>query len=244
MSNTHSCIICYDFETTGLSTTNDRIIQIGAVAENVPGTRAEWAKLDPTYAPHTVPGVEGTGDGITLRTFQTLVDPGVPIPADATKIHGITDERVRGAPPPTDALRWFGAFITDMSAEACEIYLVGHNSQSYDAPLLQAELARHEVDLSAALRSSAGRPVYWGDTCVAARRLAGALSLSNAKLVTVHARVGRARAAARQVGTTATAGAGDVFAAHDALEDALAVSDIMGNGEIFREVVLRAQWGV
>lgn len=240
MDGTHSCIICYDFETTGLSTANDRIIQIGAVAEHIPGTREAWATMDPAHAPHTAPRLPGSGDGITLRTFSTLVDPGIPIPAGATKVHGITDARVYNAPLPQDALKWFGAFVADMSAGARELYLIGHNSQSYDAPLLHAELVRHKVDISAALRSSTTRTVYWGDTCVAARRLAGALSLSNAKLITVHARVGRARAAARSPGV---GDGGDMFAAHDALEDALAVSDIMGNGEIFRSVIMGAQCG-
>ena len=37
-------------------------------------------------------------DGKVLRHYQTLVDPGIPIPAVASAIHHITDDDVRGKP--------------------------------------------------------------------------------------------------------------------------------------------------
>ena len=40
-----------------------------------------------------------TQEGEIVGEFQTLVDPGFPIPSDATDVHGITDADVAGAPP-------------------------------------------------------------------------------------------------------------------------------------------------
>lgn len=57
-----------DTETTGLSPTTSRVVEIALVA---------------------------AGGGTLLHT---LIDPGIKIPADATAIHGIRDEHVAGAP--------------------------------------------------------------------------------------------------------------------------------------------------
>lgn len=64
----------FDAETTGVSTTKDRIVQISTV------------KVDEQYNI-----IEGT-----KKTF--LINPTIPIPAGATEIHGITDEMVKGKP--------------------------------------------------------------------------------------------------------------------------------------------------
>ena len=65
--------LCIDVETTGLSPKTDRIVSV-AVGKRLPGERR-----------------------IKLREW--LVDPGIPIPPEATEIHGITDAMVRGKPP-------------------------------------------------------------------------------------------------------------------------------------------------
>jgi DNA polymerase III subunit epsilon len=44
-------------------------------------------------------------EGEETSYFAMRVNPGRPIPPAATKIHGITDEDVAGAPPPADVLR-------------------------------------------------------------------------------------------------------------------------------------------
>jgi len=49
-------------------------------------------------------------DGSDPVTGSTLVNPGVPIPADASKIHGITDSDVAGAP----SLRELAPMISDL----------------------------------------------------------------------------------------------------------------------------------
>ncbi|MBX7249235.1 MAG: DNA polymerase III subunit epsilon [Caulobacteraceae bacterium] len=65
--------IVLDTETTGFNPqTGDRLIEIGCI---------EIEDLLPTG-----------------RTFYRLIDPCRPIPADAQRVHGIGDERVRGQP--------------------------------------------------------------------------------------------------------------------------------------------------
>jgi DNA polymerase-3 subunit epsilon len=63
--------IFFDLETTGVSTTNDRILQIGAI------------KLHP--------------DG-TEETRNVLLNPTIPIPAGASAVHGVYDDDVKDKP--------------------------------------------------------------------------------------------------------------------------------------------------
>lgn len=62
-------VLVLDCETTGLDPATDRVVEIG------------W---------HLVDRGEIVSDG------SELVNPGIPIPEDATKIHGITDDMVAG----------------------------------------------------------------------------------------------------------------------------------------------------
>lgn len=77
--------VAIDTETTGLDTGRDRVIQFGAVS---------------------------IGRGVVNRSqgFSTFVDPRTQIPAASTAIHGITNERVSGAPDYADAWQSFSAF--------------------------------------------------------------------------------------------------------------------------------------
>ena len=65
--------LALDLETTGLDVANDRIVQIGAVAMRGPMVLDE-------------------------PRIDTRVNPGVPIPASSTRIHGLTDPEVADAP--------------------------------------------------------------------------------------------------------------------------------------------------
>jgi CBS domain-containing protein len=97
--------IALDTETTGLDTKSARIVEIGAVAFG---------------------GVE--------RHFQSLVNPGVPIPDASAAIHGITTEMVRDAPPFTTVWPEADAFMG-------ENLLIGH-SLGFDLAILERECAR------------------------------------------------------------------------------------------------------
>lgn len=65
-------LVAIDLETTGINSKVDRIIQIGVIKISPEGDVKEW---------------------------QTLVNPLVPIPQEATAVHGITNELVKDAEP-------------------------------------------------------------------------------------------------------------------------------------------------
>mgnify|MGYP002604503381 CR=1 FL=1 len=83
-----------DVETTGLNPNDDTIVQLSAVRY---------------FGEKAVDGI------------NTYIDPGRPIPAEATHIHGITDDIVRGAPKIGDVREPFMALIRDA-------VLVGYNT--------------------------------------------------------------------------------------------------------------------
>ncbi|MCL2811670.1 MAG: PolC-type DNA polymerase III, partial [Clostridia bacterium] len=84
-------IVVLDFETTGLSSRRDRIVEIGAVRMR---------------------------GGQVAAEFSRLVNPGVPIPAKITEITGITDAMVRDAETANEAIPALLAFIGDAPVAA------------------------------------------------------------------------------------------------------------------------------
>ncbi|MEO8067474.1 MAG: 3'-5' exonuclease [Flavobacteriales bacterium] len=98
----------FDLETTGLRIGKDRIVQIGIVRMLPDGTREKW---------------------------ESLVDPQMPIPPDATRVHGIRDEDVAGAPD----LGQLADTLLD-KLDGCDIS--GFNCIRFDVPFLSEELLR------------------------------------------------------------------------------------------------------
>ena len=97
-----------DLETTGGKPSNGRITEIGIVLM----------------------------DGITVeKTFQTLVDPGMPIQPFVQKLTGITDEMVEHEPQ----FSFYSEQVADLLQDRI---LVAHNVQ-YDSRFLIAELKRN-----------------------------------------------------------------------------------------------------
>lgn len=108
----------FDLETTGLQITKDRIVQIAVI------------KLKP--------------DGQT-ETFNELVNPGQPIPAEIAAIHGITNEMVASAPTFEELAPRLLAFIGAAD-------LAGYNSNKFDIPVLSEELLRCGIDFDLGAR--------------------------------------------------------------------------------------------
>lgn len=116
--NTHSLkldrtLVCFDLETTGPDVVKDRIVSIAL------------SFLEP--------------DGTRLDKY-TLVNPGMPIPPEATKVHGITDEMVADAPR-------FAQIAKSIHAQIAGKDLGGFNIKGFDIPLLAEEFARLDLAL-------------------------------------------------------------------------------------------------
>ncbi len=105
-------IIFFDLETTGVNFQEDRIVEIS------------YIKVNPN----------GTEESRTIR-----VNPGRPIPAEATAIHHITDEDVANERPFKEIAKELARIF-----RGCDIG--GFNSNKFDLPLLQEEFIRAGVD--------------------------------------------------------------------------------------------------
>ena len=70
-----------------------------------------------------------------------LVNPGVPIPSEASNIHGITNDIVKNEP-------LFKMIASDIKSMINNCDLAGFNSNKFDIPLLAEELLRSEIDFS------------------------------------------------------------------------------------------------
>ncbi|HOW52775.1 MAG TPA: 3'-5' exonuclease [bacterium] len=115
-----------DFETTGLDfAKEDRIVEIGAV---------KWRD-------HTITGI-----------YDALVNPGRPIPAEVTKVHGITDSMVAHAAPLEVAIPELLDFIGDD-------LVVMHNVE-FDSGFLSAQMKLLGIE----------RELQYYDTLPAARK--------------------------------------------------------------------------
>lgn len=102
----------FDLETTGIKVATDRIVEISIL------------KVFPN----------GNKESLTLR-----VNPEMPIPAETTAIHGISDEMVANEPTFKELATRIYGMIKDSD-------LAGFNSNRFDIPLLAEELLRAEID--------------------------------------------------------------------------------------------------
>ena len=105
---------CLDFETTDLDISTARIVEVGVVSLSC------QRPTSPTFT--------------TL--LDTLVDPGIPIPQAASRVHGISDARATMAPPTRDVLVRLLSILDDFDA------VVGFNIDDYDWRVLAAECRR------------------------------------------------------------------------------------------------------
>jgi len=110
--NLKKTIAFFDLETTGISITHDRIVEIAVL------------KIHPN-------GLKET------KTW--LVNPTIPIPKEASDIHGIKDEDVADKPTFKEIAKQVDEFMSH-----CD--LGGFNSNRFDIPLLVEELLRVDID--------------------------------------------------------------------------------------------------
>ena len=129
--------VAFDIETTGLRVFENAMTEIGAV-------RFRGKEI--------------------LDTFNTFVDPGMPIPAESTRLTGIRDADVQGAPKPAEAMRRFldfcdgtpiiahnADFDTGFMSDACAEAGIDFDPVYLDtlpmAQYLLPDLRRHKLDM-------------------------------------------------------------------------------------------------
>jgi DNA polymerase-3 subunit epsilon len=102
-------LITFDLETTGLNPKTDRIVEI-SIIKKFPGRKKSIIKT-------------------------RKINPGRPIPALVSKIHGIHDKDVKNEPYFNDVAESLAELI-----KGCDF--VGYNSNRFDVPFLLAEFER------------------------------------------------------------------------------------------------------
>ncbi len=102
----------FDLETTGINISQDRIIEIAVI------------KLMP--------------NGETIRK-SNLINPTIPISAESTAIHGITNEDVKDKPVFKEVAKEYVKFLEGAD-------LAGFNILKFDMPMLVEEFLRAEVE--------------------------------------------------------------------------------------------------
>jgi DNA polymerase III subunit epsilon len=122
-------LVVFDLETTGLSATQDRICEFGAVR---------------------VRALEAVG------SFQSLVNPGIALPDPVARLTGLREQELRRAPPASSVLRRFLAFAGDSLLVAHNArfdqrflerqLLLLHGRRLSEPPLCTAALARRLLE--------------------------------------------------------------------------------------------------
>lgn len=111
-------IAFFDLETTGINLSTDRIVEIAIIKIMPDGTR---------------------------QVKRKLINPQMPIPKQASDIHGITDEMVKDEPAFKQVANEIKMFI-----ENCD--LGGYNSNRFDIPILMEEFLRVNLDVDLSTR--------------------------------------------------------------------------------------------
>lgn len=109
-------IVCFDLETTGTNPRHDRIIEVAALRVNPDGKE---------------------------ERYVSRVNPGCPIPAASTRIHGIHDEDVAGEPTFAEIAPQLALFLHNAD-------LTGYGIARFDVPMLVEEFKRAGMDFDVA----------------------------------------------------------------------------------------------
>lgn len=104
-------LVFLDLETTGINLAVDRIVEI-SMLKIFPG---------------------GDKESKTMR-----INPGMPIPKEATDVHGISDDDVKECPKFEEAAEEIKTFLNNSD-------IAGYNSNKFDLPLLIEEFLRADI---------------------------------------------------------------------------------------------------
>jgi DNA polymerase-3 subunit epsilon len=110
-------LAAFDTETTGVDVESDRIVSAAVVVQDAPGTRP--------------------------RVTRWLVNPGVPVPAGATEVHGLTQEHLQRNG------RWPAPVMYEIAEALAEQATLGRPlvvmNAPFDLTILDRELRRHRA---------------------------------------------------------------------------------------------------
>ncbi|MEU3834273.1 3'-5' exonuclease [Streptomyces microflavus] len=110
-------LAAFDTETTGVDVEQDRIVSAALVAQDTTGGR--------------------------VRVTRWLVNPGIPVPAGATEIHGLTDDHLQRNG------RWPAPVVDEIARSLAEQCATGRPlvvmNAPFDLTLLDRELKRHRA---------------------------------------------------------------------------------------------------
>ncbi len=106
-------IVFFDLETTGTDNAKDRIVELAFIKIMPDGKREKYVKR---------------------------INPGMPIPPESTKFHGITDEDIVNAPTFKQIAKELYEWM-----KGCD--LGGYSSSKFDLPLLAEEFLRAGVNV-------------------------------------------------------------------------------------------------
>jgi DNA polymerase III epsilon subunit-like protein len=138
-------IVWFDLETTGLDTKRDETIELAATFEPA-CTNVLMKYHEQQKAQHG----RGFELPIVSNEFYALIKPAKPIPAEATKIHGITNEMVADKPSFREEaqrlVKWLEQWIR-WCLPTGKLVLVAHNNFYYDAIMLCRQVAESKLRL-------------------------------------------------------------------------------------------------
>ncbi|MET7512396.1 3'-5' exonuclease [Streptomyces sp. NPDC005480] len=124
-------LAAFDTETTGVDVENDRIVSAAIVVQDAAGSRP--------------------------RVSRWLVNPGVPVPAGATEVHGLTDEHLqRNGRWPAPVMEEIARLLGEQAAAGRPLVVM---NAPFDLTLLDRELRRHRA-------SALGRYMESSSLCV------------------------------------------------------------------------------
>ncbi|MDH6227890.1 MULTISPECIES: 3'-5' exonuclease [Streptomyces] len=110
-------LAAFDTETTGVDVENDRVVSAALVVQDAPGTRP--------------------------RVTRWLVNPGVPVPAEATAVHGLTQDHLeRNGRWPAPVMYEIGRALGEQATAGRPLVVM---NAPFDLTLLDRELRRHRA---------------------------------------------------------------------------------------------------
>ncbi|WLW56435.1 3'-5' exonuclease [Streptomyces sp. YU58] len=110
-------LAAFDTETTGVDVETDRIVSAAVVVQDAPGFRP--------------------------RVTRWLVNPGVPVPAAATEVHGLTDDHLqRNGRWPAPVMHEIAEALSEQAAAGRPLVVM---NAPFDLTLLDRELRRHRA---------------------------------------------------------------------------------------------------